>query len=189
SFDTYPSLMKGGTHGPPVVPGKADQSLLVRAVEGKAKPLMPPKNAKLFPAKEERVILRAWVDAGAKDDGGQAVTTLPPIAPKAAVPPPVTALAFRPDGKLLAAGGHNEVVLIDPAKGEVVGKLTGQTGQVTALAFGRDGRTLAVASGTPGVVGEVRLYRVEPGALPAGTPRLTLTAHKDLVLDLALSPD
>src|SRR5579884_1788660 len=184
SFDTFQSLMKGGTHGPAVVPGVADRSPLVLNVEGKARPLMPPKNAKLFPNKDERAILRAWVDAGARDDGGPVVAALPPISPKAAVPSPVTALAFRPDGgkgggtpPLLAAGVHNAVLLLDPLKGEVVGKLGGQNGQVTALAFSGAG------------LGEVRLYRTEGGALPAGPPRLTLPAHKDVVLGLDFSPD
>src|SRR5713101_2883887 len=73
-------------------------------------------------------------------------------------PPPVAALAYRTDGKFLAAGGQGEVFVIDVATGDIAAKLTGQTAKVTALAFSRDGSRLAVASGNAGKSGEVRLY-------------------------------
>ena len=38
----------------------------------------------------------------------------------AAPPPPVSALAFHPNGKLLAAGTHGDVAIVDSAKGEVL---------------------------------------------------------------------
>jgi hypothetical protein len=190
NLETYANLMKGGTHGPAVIPGQPDKSPLVRNVEGKGGPKMPPKNAKLFPKSEEYAVLRAWVQAGARDDSGiAAAVVLPEIRPQKVLPPPVAALAYRPDGKLLAAGGQREVVLIDPDKGDVVGVLAGQAGEVTALAFSPDGRTLAVAAGESGRPGEVRLYRAVPGAVPAGQPAQTFAAHQDRVHDLAFSPD
>src|SRR5205823_1161150 len=80
---------------------------------------------------------------------------------------------------LLAAGGHREINLLDPKTGELTARLTGLPAAVTALAHGR---LLAAASGTAGRAGEVRLYD--------GTRLLhTLDAHRDLVHDLAFSPD
>ena len=96
---------------------------------------------------------------------------MPEIKPRKAVAAPVAALAYRPDGKLLAAAGYREVLLIDPITGDVAGKLPGQVGDVTALAFSRDGLQLAVASGSPGTAGEVRIYKAAAGALPAGCAR------------------
>ncbi len=139
NLESYASLMEGGQHGPVLVAGKADDSRIVGQVEGKMKPTMPPKKASRRPTPEEAAVLRAWIDAGAKDDGGSTVIVLPDIKPRTHVAAPVAALAYRPDGKLLAAAGWREVLLIDPTTGDVVGKLPGQAGDVTALAFSRDG--------------------------------------------------
>jgi hypothetical protein len=181
NMETFKGLSEGGAHGPVFVAGKADTSRIVRMVEGKTTPSMPPKK-KRQPKPEEYAVLRAWIDAGAKDDTDAAIVTLPPLAPKHASAPPVTALAYHPDGKTLAAGGYREVTLIDPQKGEVTGRLTGLPAEVTALAHSRDGKLLAVASGTTGAAGEVRLY--------AGNKLLhQISAHRDLIYDLSFSPD
>jgi hypothetical protein len=189
NLESYATLEEGGRHGPVFVAGKADESPLVLQVEGKSKPFMPPKKAARHPTPEEAAVLRAWIDAGAKDDAGNVTVTLPDLPPRAAAPASVAALAYRPDGKLLAAGGYREAVLIDPANGDVVGRLPGQSGKVTVLAFSRDGTRLAVASGGAGSAGEIRVYAAEPGAAPAGKPSQTITAHKDAIYDLAFSPD
>src|SRR5262245_53200383 len=125
NMESFKTLMEGGGRGAAIVPGNPDKSPLVLQVEGKAKPLMPPKKAKQ-PKPEEIGILRAWVAAGAKDDSGTVVSTLPEIKPRVPVTPPVSALAYRPDGKHLAAGSHKEVVLVATDSGEVVGRLPGQ---------------------------------------------------------------
>ena len=117
-----------------------------------------------------------------------ALFAAPAFAQAPKPPAPVTALAYAPDGKRLAAGLHGEVVLIDPLKGELAGKLGGQTGRVTALGYSRDGKWLAVASGDTGKVGEVRLYPVADGN-PAPKPAHFWNAHKDTIHDLAFSPD
>ena len=104
-----------------------------------------------------------------------------------APPPPVTALAYHPDGKLLAAGTYREVFLIDPAKGEVVGRIAGQTNRATAIAFTATGDRLAVASGEPGKSGEIRFYEIKDGV--AKLQKELTAAHKDIVYTLAFSPD
>src|SRR5690349_5670502 len=81
------------------------------------------------------------------------------VAPAVAVPPaPVTAAAYHPQGKAVAFGTLGEVRLFDPQTGAPIGKVAGQTGRVTALAFDPSGRWLAAASGEPGKSGAVRLY-------------------------------
>ncbi len=188
-LSTIKGAYKGGQNGPSFVPGKPDQSLIVTLAEGKDNPIMPPKNARTQPTKTEVALLRGWIAGGSKDDSGSTTVTLPEITPKDAKPAPVAALAYRPGSKPLAAGGQNEVILIDPATGNIMSRLSGQTGKVSALAFDRKGEALAVASGRPGASGEVRVYFVPPSGLPVGKPELTLEAHKDAVLDLAFSPD
>src|SRR5579883_396426 len=58
NLETYQGLRAGGKSGPVVVPGKPDESRLVRLAEGKDKPAMPPKKAKQ-PKPNEVAILRA----------------------------------------------------------------------------------------------------------------------------------
>src|SRR5262249_13799951 len=155
NLETYKALLQGGAEGAVLVPGKPDESRMVLMVEGKKKPTMPPKRAKQ-PTPEEAAVLRAWVAAGAKDDGGAAGVTLPVIKPRAPVAAPVTALAYRPDGKRLAAALHQGVAFLDPQNGEPTGKLQRAVPNVTALDFSKTHR-LAVASGSAGVTGTIRV--------------------------------
>jgi hypothetical protein len=110
-------------------------------------------------------------------------------SPKATPAAPVAALAYRLDGKLLAASGYGEVLLLDPANGDLLDKLSGQKPKVTALAFSRDGQRLAVASGEASQAAEVRIYVVPLDGLPDPKSEQVLSGHKDLVYDLAFSPD
>ncbi len=60
--DRYLTLMRGGDHGPPVVLGRPDQSLLVAKIERRDRPAMPPRRR--LPAAAVAT-LRAWIAAGA----------------------------------------------------------------------------------------------------------------------------
>ncbi len=100
--------------------------------------------------------------------------------------PPVTSLAYRADGKLLVAGSLGTVTLVDPASGDYLASLPGQTSRVTALAFSKAG-TLAVASGEPGKSGIIRLFEL---ADPIITKlKVEIPAHRDIIYTLAFSPD
>jgi hypothetical protein len=187
-LESYKTLRDGGAHGEVIVPGKADDSRLVLMVEGKRKPTMPPQKV-TQPKPDEIGVLRAWVDAGAKDDSASVVVTLPELKPRVAVRPPVTALAYRPDGKLLAAAAHRHVSFTDPTTGAVTDTLPAAPARVTALAFSPSGEFCAVASGAVGTPGEVFLYKTAPDALPKGEPLHRLAAHKDTVYAVAFSPD
>jgi len=97
--------------------------------------------------------------------------------------PPVTALAFHPDGKTLISGGYQQALVWDLNNAKLARRIGPLAGQVRALAFSADGRTLAVAVGVPGRSGAVTLLDFETGAAT------TLEETKDEVLAVALSPD
>ncbi len=177
NLESYKHLMEGGGRGASLEPGKPDSSRLVGMLEGKLKPVMPPKKAKQ-PTPNEIALVRAWVLAGARDDGSAVRASLPKIARKSALPPPVTALAYAPDGKQLAASGRAEVLLLQG--NEVIQRVPSKFDRVTALAYASTG-TLALASSEAAAGHEVQLY--DAGQLVAG-PR-----HDDVIQDLAFSPD
>ena len=74
-------------------------------------------------------------------------------------PRAVLNVAFSPDGRTLASGGHSDgtVWLWDVATGQSTATLTGHTDRVSSAAFSPDGRTLASGS----YDGTVRLQNIE----------------------------
>lgn len=68
-FESYQQTIEGGKHGPPIVPGKADSSLLIQKLSAdppfgktmpiKQKPPVPPDSV---------TILKTWINQGAKNN-------------------------------------------------------------------------------------------------------------------------
>lgn len=96
-------------------------------------------------------------------------------------PAAVTALAFSPDGKALAAGASDgSVRLYSAADGRELWRSTAHAGSVWGLAFSPDGRVLASA-------GEGALLRLHDPR--TGAPRRTIRPGRLAVSHLAFLPD
>lgn len=192
-LDTFAALAQPGKSGAAaLVPGQPARSdLYARLVHEDPEERMPYDAPPLAP--EEIALIRRWIAAGAPFDGADPRAPLASLRPRPdyppppehyAVPPPVTALAWRPGHDELAVGGRHEVLLLNPATLAPVKRLAALPERIAALAWSPDGRQLAVAGGAPGRSGELVL--VDPGFSTA--PRMLVVA-RDLVLSAAFSPD
>src|SRR5687767_5266321 len=87
---TRDDLLKGGTSGPAIVPGKGKDSLLVMRMEGRHGQRMPPTGPPVDAAAIERI--RVWIDQGARFDGPATSTErIASLAPRTPQVPPGSA--------------------------------------------------------------------------------------------------
>ena len=188
-------------------------NLAMKAGSSKAAPITPgdPANSKLFqlittldeddrmPQKDERLSaeqiarVEQWIKAGARFDGpdpNAPLLTLVPPAPYPLSPDvyprpvPVTALAFSPDGRALAASGYHEVNIWNPENGHLERRIQRLPQRISALAYDSTGRRLVAAGGTPGQMGAALL--LDPAA---GVVLRSIATFPDVALCAALSPD
>ncbi|MCX6839832.1 MAG: hypothetical protein NTX35_18775 [Verrucomicrobia bacterium] len=208
---TMEKLEKGGSAGPSVVAGLAENSPLFRAIAriGDEEP-MPPEQDKLAPhilaafktwiegglkpnatgkAREPRAVVQLTVDAatlGAPKTPPDFIRSLPLLvnAPKLVRALPVMALAANPWAPVVAVGGHHETVLHDLTDGHRIGSLPFAEGEVRVLRFSRNGQVLLIGGGRPTASGKVQLIELKTGKL-----LITVGDDFDVVLAADLSPD
>ncbi len=149
------SLLKGGKSGPAILPGKADESLLIKLAGRTGTPPMPPKDDEpLTP--EELALLKLWIAEGAK---GQKVVADKPNLQFNKWPArvkPIGALALSPDKTRLAVGQGAGLMLYELPSGKQLFSLVNpqlkdskdqplnqaQLDLVQALVFSPDGKQL-----------------------------------------------
>ena len=138
-------MLKGGKHGPAIVPGKADESLLFKMAAHRVEPVMPPKDKKeqkpLTPgrARADQALDRRGREG--RFGGGRrgrrspwSSGTLPPGVH------PIVAVDMTADGKRVAAGRANVVQVYDVDSGLQIASLGGHKDIIQSLRFSPDGR-------------------------------------------------
>lgn len=188
SVDSYSSLLKGGEHGPAVLPGDSQTSRLIRMVKGEAKPVMPPEDSGEKLTSAEIAILVEWVNQGAKGPSGKDPVrmelTVPEIPPARSTPKPVTSLVWSPANDLVAIARFSEIDLLSGTSNKIVRTIKDLPGKVNSVRFSKDGKWLITASGTTGLFGQAVIWDVA-----TGKKRQEFIGHKDVLYAAQLSPD
>lgn len=96
----------------------------------------------------------------------------------------ITALAFSPDGKKLAAGTFGQVVVFDTASWQQLSVFRQVEDSVRALSFSPDNQTLAIGSGLAGRTGQALLWDSSGAAKAQSYP-----AQLDTVESVAFRKD
>ncbi|MFO0428673.1 MAG: PQQ-binding-like beta-propeller repeat protein [Planctomyces sp.] len=189
NLDSFAAMNKGGESGQAVKAHHSSESLLLTMTEDGSMP----KDADPL-SKEEIEIIRSWINVGAPLDAGVIATAelfdvipemsqpLPPQTYRVAIP--VTATAFSPDGSLLASSGYHEVLLWNSNDGTLVRRISNVAERVYDVEFTANGQQLVVAAGTPGQLGELKVFSTADGTLQD-----TLVRAKDAIFSVSLSPD
>src|SRR5262245_9460622 len=118
---TRESMLRGGRRGAAVIPGQADKSLIIQAVEGAGELKMPP--GKKLPA-EAIAALREWIDAGAPWQHQDATSLWPfqPLRKPAGVPSVDTFVLQRiREAGLTPAPAADKATLIRRATFDLIG--------------------------------------------------------------------
>lgn len=179
---TYADFMKGGEHGVEVRAGHPETSPLLEYLTG-VRTLMPKGGPALAPA--EIATFRKWIAQGAHDDTPAEIDPIdaahPPVYHQ---PPVVTALAYSPDGRLLAVSGYREVLLLKADGSHIEDRCIGKAQDIESVAFSPDGRLLAAAGGSPARFGDVQFWDVASGRLVRD-----VRSSYDTEFGAAFSPD
>jgi hypothetical protein len=192
-IDNFELMNKpGSSKVTPLVSGAPEKSHLYQLLTATDEDDRMPQKDDPLP-KEHIAVFARWIREGAKFDGPDTKATLgslaglvdqPPAPETYAIPVPITALAFHPEGKELAVGGYHEITIWSAENGTLLRRITNVAQRTVGLAYSPDGSVLATASGTPGKLGETKLFDPATGARIR-----TLVTAPDLILAVAFNHD
>lgn len=189
SMATYSATLSEGQSGPAIIPGEPEASDLYNfVVDG----WMPFETDPLEP--EQIALIKKWIQLGARLDTSadpdapllQLMPRVPqPEPPQTyAAPIPVTALSIDDSNTFLASSGYHEVLIWKLDSLQLNRRISNVAQRVYGVDFHPEGQLIAVASGTPGRMGELKVFELETGKLA-----YDLAISEDVMFDVAYSPD
>lgn len=186
---SFEHLLAGGESGTAaIVPGKPDESYLLRQItpDASGKAEMPRDKPALSAAEIDRV--RRWISAGAVNDSPSVESPFDAEHPPSYTRQPViTSMDVSPDGKWLAVSGFHEVLVFalpSDATPQLARRWIGRSARIESVRFSPDGSRLAVAGGLPGRLGEIQVWKVQEDEL-----QLSLAHGNDSLYGASWSPD
>lgn len=210
NLQNYATLLKGGSAGPVVKPGRPSGSVLFQAITAEDEGArMPPQSPPL--AAEKIELIRKWIQSGVRETNSsrslaaRRTVTFNPAAnaevkpagappmpghlPEIKVPAtarrlPVLAMAANPWSPLLAVAGYGHIRLFDISSQKPIGALAFPEGIPQVVQFSRNGGVLLAAGGKPVQSGSVVLFDVRTGKRLA-----QLGDELDAVMAADMSPD
>jgi Planctomycete cytochrome C/WD domain, G-beta repeat len=185
--DSIERLMKGSKKHVVVKAKEVDDSLLVRLIEGKAEPKMPPEDEAQLSLAEIKTV-RAWIEQGAIVEHSaiplRERLKVNSVASKHPTTAPITAVLILDDEKTMVIGRYNEITFEDLTTNQVSHRITDVIGKVTSLRWSSDHTKIAVASGVAGVGGQVSIIDIA-----SKTIEKQFEGHRDTLYSAVLSPD
>jgi WD40 repeat protein len=178
---THAGVMKGSEDGAVIKTGDTMASRLIETVCGE-EPDMPKEGEALSVAEVD--VLSRWIIEGAKEDALAAGSHRPGQPPVYAALPSVHAMAFSPDGTVLAVAGRHEILLHKADGTAIVARLAGESPRLESLAFSKDGELLVASGGLVSEFGEVQIWNVDRREL-----KRSIKASSDSFFGVALSAD
>jgi WD40 repeat protein len=156
---TYEGFKKGGKHGEGFSAGDPKKGTLIENIFGD-EPDMPKEGDPL--TKSEVAMFERWIKEGAKDDTPESAKNPFKLSkpPEYSAPPVISAMAFSPDGKIMAVSGYHEVFLHKSDGSESIARLLGESPRIESIAFSPDGKSIVVAGGAPSRFGEIQIWDV-----------------------------
>ncbi|MHB1559750.1 MAG: c-type cytochrome domain-containing protein [Isosphaeraceae bacterium] len=182
----FDRMIKGGESGEAaILPGKPHESFLIDKITPQGGKAEMPQDKPPLSAAEIDIITR-WIAQGAVDDTPQNARARYDLEhpPEYSRLPVIPAVAFSPDGSLLAVAGFHEVLLWKADGSQPVARLIGLAQRIESLAFSPDGKRLAVAGGRPARMGEVQVWDVAKRKLV-----MSIAVTYDTVYGVSWSPD
>ena len=182
----FAKLLAGGEEGNAIVPGKPEESNLIKVstpnAEGKVE--MPPKGDPLH--ESQIALIKKWVSEGAKDDTPASAMAHydmehPPVYVTA---PAVTSLEYSPNGSLIAVAGYHEVLVHKADGSGIAARLVGLAERIQKLAWSPDGKKILVTGGSPARMGEIQIWDVAAKKL-----ELSKSLTFDTLYGASWSPD
>jgi WD40 repeat protein len=134
--------------------------------------IMPP-NADPLPAEQIALFMR-WQKEGETFDGDDPDASLAEIIPglKHPDPPPqysraipVTAVAFANGDQSILTSGYHEVLVWSAKDGKLLRRISGLPERIHSIDIHPGGKQVAIAGGSPGRSGEVRIIDLADGSL------------------------